>query len=236
MSLAPLRVAAAAYVLDAISNEDLRRVADEALTRGIYSPSLCELAVVNPSDVSEVRLLFMAAMREVGILLPDLQDGVDRLLSYQCRALWEGTVAPAVAVDMVTSGTMWLDLDSQQSGLTDDTRRLLYGFVDCFYRFKEDEVGRTWPAIEQDVRQLASQWWKDHNHIRIDKSWLYWNDGTVGKMAQAIHDYRRFSNLPLLADALEEAGCNNVELLEHCREQAPHVSDCWVVHLLLSVG
>ena len=66
-----------------------------------------------------------------------------------------------------------------------------------------------------------------------DASWLAWNDGTVVKLAQAIHNDHRFGDLPILADALEDAGCTNAELLGHLRGPGPHVRGCWVVDLLL---
>jgi hypothetical protein len=60
-----------------------------------------------------------------------------------------------------------------------------------------------------------------------------WNDGTVVKLAQAIYEDRAFDLLPVLADALEEAGCTNADILGHCRGPGPHVRGCWVVDLLL---
>ena len=42
--------------------------------------------------------------------------------------------------------------------------------------------------------------------------------------------------MPELADALEEAGCTDVEILSHCREPGEHVRGCWVVDLLLGKG
>jgi hypothetical protein len=63
-------------------------------------------------------------------------------------------------------------------------------------------------------------------------AWLAWNDGTVPKLAQAIYDERRFGDLPILADALEEAGCTDAAILDHCRGPGPHVRGCWVVDLL----
>jgi hypothetical protein len=62
---------------------------------------------------------------------------------------------------------------------------------------------------------------------------LAWNDGTVVKLAQAICDHRRFQDLPILADALEESGCNAPDLLRHCRELGEHVKGCWAVDLVL---
>jgi hypothetical protein len=69
--------------------------------------------------------------------------------------------------------------------------------------------------------------------IIMNSTWLTWNDGTVVKIAQAIHDDRGFDRLPILADALEDAGCVNAEILTHCRGPGPHVRGCWVIDLLL---
>jgi hypothetical protein len=67
----------------------------------------------------------------------------------------------------------------------------------------------------------------------VRSHWLTWNDNTIVKLAQAIYDARAFDRLPLLADALEEAGCDNQEILDHCRSAGEHVRGCWVVDLIL---
>lgn len=69
--------------------------------------------------------------------------------------------------------------------------------------------------------------------VSIDPTWQLWNGGSVRKMAQAIYEDRAFDGLPVLADALEEAGCDSLDVLSHCREPGPHVRGCWVVDLLL---
>jgi hypothetical protein len=66
----------------------------------------------------------------------------------------------------------------------------------------------------------------------IDPAWLEWRGGTVRRIAQAIYDESRFEELPVLADALEEAGCTDADLLAHCRG-GEHVRGCWVVDGLL---
>ena len=43
----------------------------------------------------------------------------------------------------------------------------------------------------------------------------------------------KFDDLPVLADALEEAGCDNREILAHYRSGGEHVRGCWVVDLML---
>jgi len=63
----------------------------------------------------------------------------------------------------------------------------------------------------------------------VDRSWLVRN---VVKVAQSIYE-RSFDKLPILADALEEEGCTDADILKHCREPGPHVRGCWVVDLLL---
>jgi len=68
----------------------------------------------------------------------------------------------------------------------------------------------------------------------VDPAWLAWNDGTVVKMARVIYDEKQFDDVPLLADALEEAGCADDEILSHCH--GPHVRGCWVVDAILGKG
>lgn len=68
---------------------------------------------------------------------------------------------------------------------------------------------------------------------RIDAAVLGWNGGTVVKLAQGIYDDRAFNRLPVLADALEDAGCHDADMLAHCRSEGPHVRGCWVVDLIL---
>jgi hypothetical protein len=70
--------------------------------------------------------------------------------------------------------------------------------------------------------------------VRLDPAWLHWRDGTVVRVARSIDDDGRFGDLPVLADALEEAGCADADLLGHCRSGGPHVRGCWLVDLILS--
>jgi hypothetical protein len=69
--------------------------------------------------------------------------------------------------------------------------------------------------------------------VPFDSSLLVWNDGTVPKMARSIYDERAFDRLPILADALEDAGCTDRDILGHCRQPGEHVRGCWVVDLIL---
>ncbi len=60
-----------------------------------------------------------------------------------------------------------------------------------------------------------------------------WQTGTVQTLARQMYDSRDFSAMPILADALQDAGCENEDILNHCRGAGPHVRGCWVVDALL---
>jgi len=63
-------------------------------------------------------------------------------------------------------------------------------------------------------------------------AWRRWNRGAVVRVAEDIAAKQAFEHLPILADALEEAGCTDAAILGHCRGPGPHVRGCWVVDLL----
>jgi hypothetical protein len=57
-----------------------------------------------------------------------------------------------------------------------------------------------------------------------------WRSSTVMQLANHIYEARDFAQMPILADALQDAGCNNADILSHCRDpQQVHVRGCWVV-------
>jgi|GEM_PF-309745 len=60
-----------------------------------------------------------------------------------------------------------------------------------------------------------------------------WRTDTVLSLARAMYTSRDFSAMPILADALQDAGCDNDDILNHCRGGGTHVRGCWVVDSLL---
>ena len=61
----------------------------------------------------------------------------------------------------------------------------------------------------------------------------YWRTPDVVALALTIYDERSFDRMPMLADALEDFGCDDAEILGHCRDSGPHTKGCWVVDLIL---
>jgi hypothetical protein len=87
----------------------------------------------------------------------------------------------------------------------------------------------------QDERECAHRSARDifGNPFRPILLHPTWRSNNVLALAQAIYDERAFDRLPILGDALEDAGCDNIDILNHCREPAEHVRGCWVVDLVL---
>jgi hypothetical protein len=67
----------------------------------------------------------------------------------------------------------------------------------------------------------------------LDPALRDWNDRLVPRLAAEIYERRAFDRLPLLGDALEEAGCAERSILDHCRGEGPHGRGCWVVDQIL---
>ena len=79
-------------------------------------------------------------------------------------------------------------------------------------------------------RRVILQWQADH---RPDPAWLSWGGGKAVTIARSIAQEGRWEDLPVLADALEEAACTDRDVLDHCRRPGDHVRGCWVIDLIL---
>ncbi|MBY0456749.1 MAG: hypothetical protein K2V38_05395 [Gemmataceae bacterium] len=60
-----------------------------------------------------------------------------------------------------------------------------------------------------------------------------WRAETAVLLARQMYESRDFGAMPILADALQDAGCDDEGILAHCRGEGPHVRGCWVVDLVL---
>lgn len=65
--------------------------------------------------------------------------------------------------------------------------------------------------------------------VMIDPRWL---SATVRDLAEVIYQERAFERMPILGDALLDAGCDSGEIIQHCQGPGPHVRGCWLVDLL----
>jgi hypothetical protein len=99
-----------------------------------------------------------------------------------------------------------------------------------------------WQGVEPAERRAQAELlrdifgWLPFRLVPISPAWLAWDGGTVAKLAAAAYEERSFDRLAVLADALEEAGCADSELLGHLRGPGPHARGCWALDLLLGKG
>lgn len=90
---------------------------------------------------------------------------------------------------------------------------------------RKDEERRRQTHILRDIFGPLLFW-----PVTADPSWF---TSDVVALATGVYQDRAFDRLPILADALEDAGCDNPDILDHCRSDGPHVRGCWVVDLIL---
>jgi hypothetical protein len=92
------------------------------------------------------------------------------------------------------------------------------------------DIARLGPGIRFDPRFLRKRKGPAKPDVKL---WLAFNDSTVRNLALSIRDEKRPDAFPILADALEEAGCTNADMLESCRRGDPDIDGLWVLRVLL---
>jgi hypothetical protein len=146
----------------------------------------------------------------------------------------EGLVAPAQlsfhrgAADTVVPGGTWADAPSLAVEAACEKPSVVRAVHRIAPRPSPSGPERAWL-----VPLLRDVFGNPFGPAHVDPAWLAWEGGTVRKLAEGIYQDRAFDRLPVLADALEEAGCADEQVLAHCRGGGPHVRGCWVLDLLL---
>lgn len=84
------------------------------------------------------------------------------------------------------------------------------------------------PAQSGLVREVVGNPFRP---VAFDRRWR--TEDVLG-LARGIYEDRAFDRMPVLADALMDAGCDDLDILSHCRGDGPHVRGCWVVDLVLA--
>jgi hypothetical protein len=90
--------------------------------------------------------------------------------------------------------------------------------------------GAQYPEFAEVLRDIVGN---PNRASALDATCLRWSGGTLPSIARHVYDDGAYCDLPILADALEDAGCTDAELVSHCRRPGGHVRGCWAVDLLL---
>ena len=89
------------------------------------------------------------------------------------------------------------------------------------------------PPALHDVRLVREVYGNPYRRVPFEPEW---RTDTVLSLARDMYDRREFSAMPILADALQDAGCNSPDILDHCRDANQlHARGCWVLDLVLNL-
>ena len=158
-----------------------------------------------------------------------------KLRLFTCAAvrfMWAG-LPPTAVQETLTQG----EQAEAAEGFPEDWLSIMNSMV----RAAEGQERPRYAHFLRDIfgnpfkRKFWAESWeqKANGHVIVDPAWVRWQDGTVATIAQAIDEGGKFEEMPILADALDDAGCDNEDLLRHCRAEGPHVRGCWALDLLL---
>jgi hypothetical protein len=230
---ADLRLAAARHTLGLLQTADVIDLAHQLLDSGIYSYWLGELAT-NPQPImSDVNPVFEKALRALGVEKPNEEIAARIVITSYIGQIVEGSLDARTGLYQFVNDFYWRRqfekgghriLDALQCW----TFVFAYGLFD--YSQADPEYRPDLRAAEEQVMPVAKQWLREQWEPLVNPAWRTAN---VLALAQAIYDERAFERMPIFGDALEEAGCDNADILQHCRAGGEHVRGCWVVDLIL---
>jgi hypothetical protein len=232
----------ARHALGLLTSNEIARVADDLLACGMYAPSLGGLADTRYPVMSEVGPLFLASLRELGVPLPAAEEAIRTVAWYALADLAEGRGCPRACLRRL--------LDQLPQPHEAYARRVLepWGGQDLaswasYLEALADEgfidnkvLVRRQVDFDEEIAAFAARFVRGYCPVPVDPAWLSWGGGTVPRLARSIRDEGRFIDLPVLADALEEADCQDNEVLAHCRGAARHTGFCWLIDRLLAEG
>jgi hypothetical protein len=153
------------------------------------------------------------------------------------NGMWEGCHLGVVAAELYAEGAVGpaaLATASRACLGDDDALRAAFRAADWVVGGDSGPVDLNDPlqkSLAEEEAVLAREiFGNPFRPLACDPAWLTTD---VLALARGIYDERAFDRMPILADALQDAGCTNDDVLNHCRAEAVHVRGCWVVDLLL---
>jgi hypothetical protein len=189
--------------------EFLRRKASDRKLR-LFAVACCCNAVVEATPKCGELLQDLRVVEQIAEgLLPNPKNDLDH---YRFCTIFHGSGgAPELACHAAASAFAWDAafgvVKTLDDALWDD------GDTNCGANFLREIFGNPFRSVS-----LAPAW----------------RTSTVVTLAEGMYESRDFGAMPILADALQDAGCDNQDVLNHCRDtKQTHVRGCWVIDLVL---
>ena len=174
------------------------------------------------------------------LLRVQLTDRKWRLFACACLRRFPHVVADERNLDAVEAEERYADGLTPKRELKKARKAARLSWLPSYEAFDEASAVVRAAAVQvtpERQRSLDSVLDDQAGHlwhpVLLRPSWLRRNGGIVAAMARTIYTDHSFADLPILADALEEAGCDNADILDHCRRPGEHARGCWVLDLLL---
>ena len=238
-----LRLTAAEFALDLASVDDLVVASHAALNDAVYADGLAVIATTKNLSQWEANQRFASALRELGHAFTSQDEALRHLrLSYfapiaegwetSSRRLRQQYYSFHREVRLGRSPLSELDAwdDPSAQALMDHCYDREHLLAEAEREMDPLAPGEALFDWHHKAVQLCRDWCREYARLYLQPAW---RSPTVLALATGIHADRAFDRLPVLADALEEAGCDHADILAHCRQNSPHFEYCWVVDLLL---
>lgn len=224
------------YVLDLASLDQLQKWADTILSEGVYSYSLGELFGYSSFSTANPKWLFENAVSELGMTLPSRGEAALQIAGDHLVGIVEGNRPPADGLTALRNALGYpfqAGNDLIMAAGCHELVRFAYEYEDHFDIIESHRAyqeARQLQELDGALMPLIQKWIHDRFVAPFEPHWRTTN---VSQLAEAVAESKAFERLPILADALEEAGCTNQHILDHCRDGGAHVCGCWVVDLIL---
>lgn len=183
-----------------------------------------------PDEKSRKAIEIAERLADGGATPAEVQAAKARLRKTPGKARWLDMLDTRIVGNRFAASAAYCALSDAEHFLNiPDTVTTVVAFA---YPEKAETLIRS--ARRCEMQSLASLLWDVFGPLpfRPVAPRPAWLTSTVKQLSEAIYEEKAFDRMPILGDALEESGCDNTEILNHCRQPGKHVRGCWVIDLL----
>jgi hypothetical protein len=201
----------------------------------LFACACCQLFCPQVVRERYLRLLDAAERCAAGLATrQDLDATADSCRDRYWRPTWQlgesSDLANISACRAILAATLAASATDPQRVWTETREARAFAVDAARERLGQGMRAREWQRQCELLREIFGN---PFHFPEVLVNWSLWNERTIPRLVTAIDQNQAFDRLPILADALEDAGCREADILTHCRQGEPHVRGCWVIDLLL---